>query len=58
MIFESHMGFLTKMVSDYQDERSTSTEIALRVAAAITRVDEKAIPKDSYACREFCLVRN
>lgn len=46
MIFESHVGLLTKMVSDDKDERST--EIALRGLAAVTRVDEKAVPKDSY----------
>jgi len=46
MIFESHVGLLTKMVSDDKDERST--EVALRALAAITRVDEKAVPKDSY----------
>ena len=47
MIFESHVGLLTKMVSDDKDDRST--EIALRGLAAVTRVDEKAVPKDSYA---------
>lgn len=47
MIFEPHVGLLTKMVSDDKDERST--EIALRALAAVTRVDEKAVPKDSYA---------
>ena len=46
MIFESHVGLLTKMVIDDKDERST--EIALRGLAAVTRVDEKAVPKDSY----------
>jgi sister-chromatid-cohesion protein PDS5 len=46
MIFEPHVGLLTKMVSDDKDERST--EIALRALAAVTRVDEKAVPKDSY----------
>jgi len=47
MIFESHVGLLTKMVSDDKDERST--EIALRALAAVTRVDEKAVPKDLCA---------
>jgi sister chromatid cohesion protein PDS5 len=46
MIFESHVGLLTKMVSDDQDEMST--DIALRALAGVTRVDEKAVPKDSY----------
>ena len=46
MIFESHVGLLTKMVSVDKDERST--EIARRGLAAVTRVDEKAVPKDSY----------
>lgn len=46
MIFESHVGLLTKMALDDKDERST--EIALRALAAVTRVDEKAVPKDSY----------
>lgn len=45
MIFESHVGLLTKMVSDDKDERCT--EIALRALSAVTRVDEKAVPKDS-----------
>ena len=46
MIFESHVGLLTKMVSDDKDERCT--EIALRALSAVTRVDEKAVSKDSY----------
>jgi sister-chromatid-cohesion protein PDS5 len=46
MLFESHVGLLVKMVLDDKDERST--EIALRALAAVTRVDEKTVPKDSY----------
>jgi len=56
MIFESHVGMLTKMVSNDQDERST--EIALRALAAVTRVDEKAVPKDSYVPTANCRGRN
>ena len=46
MTFEAHVGLLTKMVSDDEDERST--EIGLRALAALTRADEKAVPKDLY----------
>src|SRR5258706_14217807 len=45
MIFESHVGLLTKMVSDGKD--GGSTEISLRALDAVNRVDAKTVPKGS-----------